>query len=177
MNLYQASILNNFCNENKEILLVFTQTNGILSTYYRNKYGNISHKFKTCERAKELEPGLVWISLQNFDNSYRDLLKYFHPDLYKGKRTNDELTKIIECATNIKQSKSHHNIGSINAFLISGYSRSKSEYAREELEYTTYIELLGSRDSLEAMQNRIEGARWYQIHKENTRWFEEEYFV
>lgn len=177
MNLNQASILNNFCEENKEILLIFTQVNGSLSTYYRNKYGNISHKFKTCKRAKELEPGLVWVSLQNFDDSYKDLLKYFHPDLYKGKRTNDELRQVVECITNIKKSKSFYKIGSIDAFLASGYTGSKSEPIREEFEFSTYFELLGAGDFIEAMQDRIEGARWYQIHKQNSKWFEEEFFV
>jgi len=173
MNLDQASILNNFCDQNREILLVFTQANGSLSTYYKNKYGNISHKFKTCVRAKDLEPGLVWVSLQNFDNSYKDLLKYFHPDLYRGKRLDDELQQVIQSITSVKQSKQNHQEGDLHEFLSSLFTRSESEQVREEAKFSDYIELLGSRDYYKGMQNRIEGAGCYEIHKRNTAWLDD----
>jgi len=169
MNLYQASILNNFCDKNREILLVFTQANGSLSTYYKNKYGNISHKFKTCERAKDLEPGLVWVSLQNFNNSYRDLLKYFHPDLYRGKRTDDELQQVIHSITSVKQSKQNYQERDLHEFLSGIFAGPQSESSREEARYGSYLELLGSRDYFFAMQDRFEGARWHQIHCEETK--------
>ena len=45
MNLYEAISLNNYCNNNQEVLLVITQANNTLSVYYKNnKVKKVSYK-------------------------------------------------------------------------------------------------------------------------------------
>lgn len=103
MNVIQASILNNYCAKHPEVLAVFVQSNNSLGVYYRNKNNKISHKFSSVKRSSELEAELVWISLQNFESNYKDLLKYFHPDTYKGKRKNYELSTCISLLSQIRR--------------------------------------------------------------------------
>ena len=173
MNVIQASILNNYCEKHPEVLVVFVQANKSLGVYYRNKNGKISHKFSSLDRSAELETEQVWVSLQNFDDNYKDLLKYFHPDHYKGKRKHYELTATIFNLTSIKQSRQNHKKGSLYELLNSLFTGPKSEFIGEASELPSFIQLLGSRDFLKQVQDWFEGIRWHSIHKENTSWFEE----
>lgn len=163
MNLIQASILNNFCEDNSEVLLVFAQAFGSLSVYYRNKYGNIAHKFKSCNRAKELEPGQVWVSLQNFDDSYKELLKYFHPDTYKGKRLNDELTVCISSIIRIKEARKTISMRELNGII-------------SQLDTRPVHKLSHYRDSLPNFEKSLCGKRWVCRLKdwvESFGWFQD----
>ena len=120
MDLIQANILNKYCGEHPEALLVISQANRSLSVYYENAKGVISHKFggvKKLDSTHELEPGCIWVNLAKFTESYRKLLKYFHPDIYKGKRTNEELTKVIELLNQIKRTSKDHPHGTIHQIL------------------------------------------------------------
>lgn len=173
MNVIQASILNNYCETHPEVLVVFVQANNSLSVYYRNNNNKIAHKFSSVERSKELEAEQVWVSLQNFEDNYKDLLKYFHPDTYKGKRKNYELTECIFSITSIKQSKSHHKEGVLYELLNSFFTGPKSEFISEPFELPSFVKLLGSRDFFKQVQDWFEGIRWHSLHKEQTSWFEE----
>lgn len=177
MNLYEAITLNNFCNDNKEVLLVITQANNTVAVYYNNNKGNIAHKFSSCKSTEKLTVGLVWVNLNNFTDNYKKLLFYFHPDHYKGKRQLYELQNIIGIITSIKQSKQNYKERELYEFLLSWFTKSRSGEVKDVSQNTDFIRILDSRNNYRLLQKRLEEARWVQnYYNDNRELFNEIFF-
>lgn len=177
MNLYEAITLNNFCNDNKEVLLVITQANNTVAVYYNNNKGNIAHKFSSCKSTEKLTVGLVWVNLNNFTDNYKKLLFYFHPDHYKGKRQLYELQNIIGIITSIKQSKQNYKERELYEFLLSWFTKSRSGEVKDVSQNTDFIRILDSRNKYRLLQKRFEEARWVQnYYNDNRELFNEIFF-
>lgn len=172
MNLYEAITLNDFCNNNKEVLLVITQANNTVAVYYNNNKGNIAHKFSSCKSTEKLTVGLVWVNLNNFTDNYKKLLFYFHPDHYKGKRQLYELQNIIGIITSIKQSKQNYKERELYEFLLSWFTESRTGEVRDLSQYADFNRIVGSRDQYKLLQERLEEARCLQsYYAENEEYF------
>lgn len=177
MNLYEAITLNDFCNNNKEVLLVITQANNTVAVYYNNNKGNIAHKFSSCKNTEKLTVGLVWVNLNNFTDNYKKLLFYFHPDHYKGKRQLYELQNIIGIITSIKQSKQNYKERELYEFLLSWFTESRSGEVKDVSQNTDFIRILDSRNKYRLLQKRFEKARWVQnYYNDNRELFNEIFF-
>lgn len=170
MNIIQASILNNFCNIKTNALLVITQANNSLSVYYTNAKGNIAHMFSKCERNNELEAGLVWVSLSNYLDNYKKLLKYFHPDYYKGKRTTNELSKIISILVAVKRFNKDVGVRTVNDCFIQVDNRPRNELSNEEYLNFSVFQLLGTRNWFKQLQDWVESYRYLQDRHYSQQW-------
>lgn len=170
MNIIQASILNNFCNIKTNALLVITQANNSLSVYYKNAKGNIAHMFSKCERNNELEAGLVWVSLSNYLENYKLLLKYFHPDYYKGKRTHNELSKIISILVAVKRFNKDVGVRTVNDCFIQVDNRPRHELSLDEYLNFSVFQLLGAGDWFQHLQDWVQSYRRLQNRHYSQQW-------